>query len=699
MQSRGLLANLFVLVLDMILVSSTFGVVQHVQAHACAIKSSSTTEAIVNGGFESGDLTGWTVGFGNGSAAVATTNPYSGGYCACITGLNVLYQGFQGIPTSSIQSITYCARTEPESSTLFLELLYSDGWDYIEEPVTSSWTFFDVTSNLKTDKVLLRIQLPGWARDGTPMNTYYDDVSILYSPPPTYNVTIDAHCNTEGTVVNVGIAKDGSSTGLSTPHTFYGLDGSHTFTVPSADVLGHPFSQWNTGQTSTTISISDAGTYTAYYNALAPFGNATRVPEDYKSVQAAIDAAAPGSTIIIAPGIYNESLVINKTLTIVGKLGSEPIFVGGGSGIAITLLSGASGSIVTGITITSWDQGILINNASGCKIYNNIMSLISNNGIVLQGANAVNNQIYSNIFQQDAVAVDLTSSAYNSTVSQNIISLSTTGLRIETSGNIICANILSQNQIGINVTNSNNKIFHNTFVDNTVQVSVSMSTANVWDDGYPSGGNCWSDHAGPDLYSGPSQDQPGSDGIVDTSYTIATGSVDRYPLTHGQRDIGITSVSTSKTVVGKGYTLRIESKILNYGTYDESFPVVAYANTSSAVTQNITLTKETYTIVALTWNTSSFAYGNYTMSVYSEPVQGETKTEDNMYVYGWVTIAIPGDIKGDGVVDIYDAILLSGTYNAKPGNSNWNPNADINSDSIVDIYDAIILAGNYGKTA
>jgi hypothetical protein len=242
-------------------------------------------------------------------------------------------------------------------------------------------------------------------------------------------------------------------------------------------------------------------------------------------------------------------------------------------------------------------------------------------------------------------------------------------------------------------------IFHNTFADNTVQASISNSAGNVWDDGYPSGGNYWSGFTGPDVKSGANQDQPGSDDIIDTPYTVATGSVDRYPLVHGAHDIGVTSVSTSKTVVGKGYVLRVELRVLNYGMYDEKCPLTMYANTSTAASQNVALTKESFMVVALSWNTSGFAYGNYTMSAYSQPVQGEVNTANNLYFGGRVVVAVPGDIKGDGVVDIYDAIMLAGAYNSKPGDSNWNSNADINGDNIVDIYDAITLAGNYGKTA
>jgi len=87
---------------------------------------------------------------------------------------------------------------------------------------------------------------------------------------PTYNVTINAYCETEAAGVPVAVAEDGSSTGFNTTYTFTGLTGTHIFTVPSADANGHPFKNWNTGQTTTTITVSSAGNYTAYYQAALP---------------------------------------------------------------------------------------------------------------------------------------------------------------------------------------------------------------------------------------------------------------------------------------------------------------------------------------------------------------------------------------------------------------------------------------------
>lgn len=77
-----------------------------------------------------------------------------------------------------------------------------------------------------------------------------------------------------------------------------------------------------------------------------------------------------------------------------------------------------------------------------------------------------------------------------------------------------------------------NRIYQNNFVDNTdahAYVAI-LGCSNSWDDGYPSGGNYWSGYTGPDYYSGPDQDQPGCDGIVDKAYVIDENNVDRYPL-------------------------------------------------------------------------------------------------------------------------------------------------------------------------
>jgi len=58
--------------------------------------------------------------------------------------------------------------------------------------------------------------------------------------------------------------------------------------------------------------------------------DALRVPQDYPTIQAAIDAAAPEASIAVASGTYFENLVINKSVTLVAKSGAAVTTLDGG---------------------------------------------------------------------------------------------------------------------------------------------------------------------------------------------------------------------------------------------------------------------------------------------------------------------------------------------------------------------------------
>lgn len=80
---------------------------------------------------------------------------------------------------------------------------------------------------------------------------------------PPYNATILGWDNVHGGL-SEPLIKDGVSAGL-IPKTFTDLAGRHNFTVPSTNSYGNLFTGWDSGETSTTISIISSGTYTAYY--------------------------------------------------------------------------------------------------------------------------------------------------------------------------------------------------------------------------------------------------------------------------------------------------------------------------------------------------------------------------------------------------------------------------------------------------
>jgi parallel beta-helix repeat protein len=273
--------------------------------------------------------------------------------------------------------------------------------------------------------------------------------------------------------------------------------------------------------------------------------------------------------------------------------------------------------------------------ASSCKVYDNIMSLMSQNAVALQGSKASNNQVYSNIFEQDTVALNLSSSSTGNVIYNNIVSSSGIGIDMESSGNVVYGNMIMENMIAISIQNSNNnKIFHNDFVSNNIQLSISASTGNVWDDGYPSGGNYWACHVSVDSFSGSQQNIPGSDGIVDVPFTVATNNIDHFPLLKpfALHNVGIAYVLKSKTVIGQSYTLHIDTKIQNLGMYDETFTFNCLVNVTTLMKLPISLLTRNCTTLTVNWNTTTFVKGNYTLNVMADPVPDETDMTDNGFL-------------------------------------------------------------------
>jgi hypothetical protein len=74
----------------------------------------------------------------------------------------------------------------------------------------------------------------------------------------------------------------------------------------------------------------------------------------------------------------------------------------------------------------------------------------------------------------------------------------------------------------------------------------------------------------------------------------------------------------------------------------------------------------------------------------------DTLQADNTVVWGvYVAKTLPGDVTGEGYVDLWDALRLAYAFGSYPGHRFWNPYADFNDDSQVDIFDAILLVGHW----
>jgi hypothetical protein len=168
-------------------------------------------------------------------------------------------------------------------------------------------------------------------------------------------------------------------------------------------------------------------------------------------------------------------------------------------------------------------------------------------------------------------------------------------------------------------------------------------------------------------------------------------------LSAGIHDIAVTNVTSSKTVVGQGYATNIIVTVQNQGNFTETFNLTAYANATLAASQNITLSSGNSTNITLTWNTTRFVYGNYTLSSYAWPVPSETNTANNNRTDGSIVVTIPGDLNGDFTVGLSDLVILARAYGSRPSNPNWNANGDIDGNGVVGLSDLVIMATHYGQ--
>jgi parallel beta-helix repeat protein len=277
-------------------------------------------------------------------------------------------------------------------------------------------------------------------------------------------------------------------------------------------------------------------------------------------------------------GDINDSIIVERDNIIIDGL--EHLLQGSGFDDGI-YLSGRTNVTVKNLSIMNFTYGIRLVNSTNCLITGNNIKANNNVGVSLTNSSnstvsrnnitnnfygitgfggSSNNSIFGNNVIDNWYGIYLRYSSNNNNISGNTIIANTwIGLYLgwcsqnalfgnditNSDDGIFLAhslnNAISENKIanndryGVHLANSSdNRFYHNNFIDNTQQVyDCSWDwplSVNVWDDGYPSGGNYWSDYAGVDVKSGPNQDLPGSDGIGDTPHVIDAYSQDRYPF-------------------------------------------------------------------------------------------------------------------------------------------------------------------------
>jgi len=315
-------------------------------------------------------------------------------------------------------------------------------------------------------------------------------------------------------------------------------------------------------------------------------GNASEtlvVPDDYLSIQEAIDVASAGDTIIIKAGVYYENLLVDKSVNLIGENKESTIVIGAGNvtrGQQTVVMLASEAIKISGFTIKSQNysksnlhaSGISVE-ANNCEITNNIISntyygifcstqseiLITQNQITSNLKDGIRfcggslNTISQNNITKNAKG-GIALEGYSITISENHIINNDRGIGMGASYSLVFRNSIANNSefnfffagsnniiCSNNISNSNwgvyfspyfaapveNKFYHNNFINNQVNVGgASAYNIQVWDDDSPNGGNYWSDYSA----HFPQATEENDSGIWDTKYEIAENHTDRCPL-------------------------------------------------------------------------------------------------------------------------------------------------------------------------
>ncbi len=113
----------------------------------------------------------------------------------------------------------------------------------------------------------------------------------------------------------------------------------------------------------------------------------------FRHIKDGIDAVLENGTVIVLDGIYNEKIILVKTIKLIGSKIGKTIIDGGGDEIIVAL--SVDNVTIQGFTIKNATYGIKINKSNNSIITENTIRE-TNNGIYIN--NSFNNKIYNNNF-------------------------------------------------------------------------------------------------------------------------------------------------------------------------------------------------------------------------------------------------------------------------------------------------------------
>lgn len=230
------------------------------------------------------------------------------------------------------------------------------------------------------------------------------------------------------------------------------------------------------------------------------------------------------------------------------------------------ILANCTDMIVENINASVGTVGIELAFTAKSEILENNVN--SNSYYGIYSVSSSNDMISDNNVSNNYCGISLYSSSNNNIITNNTVNSNNySGIYLYSSSNNnnITGNTASSNEYGIlSWSSNNNHIYHNNLINNTNQ-SYDNTGTNTWDNGYPSGGNYWSDYT--ENY--PDAEEIDESGIWNTPYDVLgdAGAQDRYPLIEpwGDKLKIIINEPTPYSAYPQGTNLTFNVTVYSYG--------------------------------------------------------------------------------------------------------------------------------------
>jgi parallel beta-helix repeat protein len=283
------------------------------------------------------------------------------------------------------------------------------------------------------------------------------------------------------------------------------------------------------------------------------------------------------------------------------------------AGAGEVILANCQDVLVTDQECNNGSVGIILGFSSQNNITENDAFSNSRYGISLYQSHS--NNITDCNLQNNYCGLRLENSNSNH-IKRNLALNNTLGIWIQSSNdnNIIHNNVISNTDTGFYIRYSSfNLFYNNNIIDNNNQ-AYDNRPDNNWNTTYPTGGNYWSDYSGSDLFSGPSQTDPGSDQIGDTPYSIPDNGQDNYPLMNPWSPPDPTPPQIDLVEPSNGSIIK-SNTILDFSISDSDLDVVTYSVDGNPSQQF----DPPYDIITSGWGDEE-----YVIDIYASDTMGHT---------------------------------------------------------------------------